>query len=248
MKKIQLGIRGGGVKSAVAIGVLRAFSECNIPISGISGTSIGSVVAALYAAGKDYREIFDLFKEYVVTYSNAAYIKGGKGSSVIEQTVNAECCKKTFNQIDIPLKISANSGGIWNTKEFVFNQENTPEITLGEACRASSSFPFIYGHYTLNINGAKMKFYDGGMCINPACFSQNTDSVFILASFGKEKENKKSRYAKAWLKPEELANIVIKPYVAKMGTLGTPQDVQKGYLLGYEAAMRMMDEISSIIS
>ena len=39
-------IRGGGVRSASAIGVLKALEEANIPIKGISGESGSSLIAA----------------------------------------------------------------------------------------------------------------------------------------------------------------------------------------------------------
>lgn len=48
MKKINLAIRGGGVK-VPAIGVMKTLEEEQIEISGYSGTSIGAIIATLGA-------------------------------------------------------------------------------------------------------------------------------------------------------------------------------------------------------
>ena len=44
-------LSGGGAKGLYHIGVLRALEENDIPIDYISGTSMGSIIGGLYAAG-----------------------------------------------------------------------------------------------------------------------------------------------------------------------------------------------------
>ncbi len=61
---IGLALSGGGVKGAAHIGVLQAFKEENIKIDYISGTSSGSIVAALYAAGYTPYNILSMFNTY----------------------------------------------------------------------------------------------------------------------------------------------------------------------------------------
>ncbi len=48
---VGLTLSGGGAKGLYHIGVLRALEENEIPIDYVSGTSMGSIIAALYAAG-----------------------------------------------------------------------------------------------------------------------------------------------------------------------------------------------------
>lgn len=50
-KKIGLALSGGGAKGLAHIGVLKVLEEVGIPIDCITGTSMGSVVGALYAIG-----------------------------------------------------------------------------------------------------------------------------------------------------------------------------------------------------
>ena len=49
--KIGIALGGGAARGYAHIGVLNAIDELNIPISYVSGTSIGSFIGALYASG-----------------------------------------------------------------------------------------------------------------------------------------------------------------------------------------------------
>ncbi len=58
--KIGIALSGGGAKGAAHIGVLKVLEENNIPIDYISGTSIGSIVGAMYASGYSIEEMEDV--------------------------------------------------------------------------------------------------------------------------------------------------------------------------------------------
>ena len=60
--KVGLALSGGGSKGFAHIGVLKALEENNIPIDYISGTSMGGVVASLYAVGYTSDEIEVIIK------------------------------------------------------------------------------------------------------------------------------------------------------------------------------------------
>ncbi len=55
--KIGLALGGGGARGAAHIGVLQVLKEMNVPIDYVAGTSMGSIVGALYAVGVDPDEI-----------------------------------------------------------------------------------------------------------------------------------------------------------------------------------------------
>ena len=63
-KELKLGLvlSGGGAKGFAHIGVLRVLEEENIPVSLISGTSIGNIIGALYSVGYSPDEIEDFAK------------------------------------------------------------------------------------------------------------------------------------------------------------------------------------------
>ena len=242
MKKINLAIRGGGVR-VPAIGVMKALEEEKIEISSYSGTSIGAIIATLGAIGTSADEILEQVKNFVVQYSEASRLKGGKGSQIIEDSVNDYSGNMKFKDLKKNLYIVANQGGVIFPKSFLFCKANTPDVTLGAACRASSSFPIAYKRYTMRIEGKKYHFWDGGMCKNPIIL---LDEFSILATFQKEKEKRHSLYADAWKIPEENADFIIKPPIS-MGTFGTPEDIALASELGYTEAKRRMEELLQLI-
>ena len=56
-QKVGLVFSGGGASGIAHIGVLKALEENNIPVHYITGTSIGSIIGALYASGYSPAEI-----------------------------------------------------------------------------------------------------------------------------------------------------------------------------------------------
>jgi NTE family protein len=60
-QKVGLVLSGGGSSGITHIGVLKALEEYNIPIDFITGTSMGGLVGAFYAAGYSPAEIEELF-------------------------------------------------------------------------------------------------------------------------------------------------------------------------------------------
>ena len=57
--KIGLALSGGGARGAAHLGVIRVLEENNVPIDYIAGTSFGSIVGGMYAAGIDVDTIED---------------------------------------------------------------------------------------------------------------------------------------------------------------------------------------------
>lgn len=271
MKTISLACRGGGVKSAGSVGVLKAIDEMGFTISRISGTSIASIIAALYSTGTSPDDILLLLKEHVIIYSNASRIyhlqyilekirgffthsetsrtPGANGNfKIIETSVNKETGSKTFEDCNIPLTITASHGNFIFRKPVVFSEEDFPNLTLGKACRASCSFPFLYEKYHLDYKGTHYALLDGGLTLNPFITKEDNE-VAILSTYYKRpdlKQNTLSLYAPAWQQAEALSDLVIKP-VLPFGTLGTPDDLQKAFDIAYDYTLKMHKEIESLV-
>ncbi len=60
--KIGLALSGGGAKGAAHIGVLRELERLRIPIDYVAGTSMGSIIGGLYAAGRSPDELEQIIK------------------------------------------------------------------------------------------------------------------------------------------------------------------------------------------
>ncbi|MCL5772035.1 MAG: patatin-like phospholipase family protein, partial [Actinobacteria bacterium] len=61
-KKIGVALSGGGARGLAHIGVLEVLENEGIHISAISGTSMGSVVGALYCAGFSIKEMLEFME------------------------------------------------------------------------------------------------------------------------------------------------------------------------------------------
>lgn len=96
------------------IGVLKVIEEEGIPIDVISGSSIGSVIAALWATGRSSEEILEItmreFKEpkliwslIDLTFPSVGFIKGKKMYNFIKKYLG----DKTFYDLKLPLRIIA---------------------------------------------------------------------------------------------------------------------------------------------
>jgi NTE family protein len=60
---VGLALAGGGALGFAHVGVLLELEEMGIPIDYVAGTSIGSVVGALYAAGYSAEDILQISRE-----------------------------------------------------------------------------------------------------------------------------------------------------------------------------------------
>ena len=136
---IGLALSGGGVKGATHIGVLQALEENEVKISTISGTSIGSIVASLYAMGYTTDEMLKLFKYFAKTIlkTDPKYLisnirtkrsilgEGIISGQAIEDAIN-ECAKlKNIKYIkDITMPIAIPTVDIKTGKEIIFTNAN----------------------------------------------------------------------------------------------------------------------------
>lgn len=185
--KIGLALAGGGVKGAGHIGVIKALQENGIEISCIGGTSIGSIVAALYVMGYSTDEMLKLFRYFskdVIRIDPKYYwtnVKSNKrligyglvSGESIELAIN-ECAniKGIKNLKDIKMPIIMPAVDIKNNKKYVFTNHEYDEnfredtyirdITIGKAVRASASYPGMFAPTMYKDH----KFVDGGIIDN----------------------------------------------------------------------------------
>lgn len=63
MKRLGLALSAGGPRGIAHLGVLRALVDAGIPVHAIAGTSVGSYVGGLFAAGVPLPEIGRMWEE-----------------------------------------------------------------------------------------------------------------------------------------------------------------------------------------
>ncbi len=181
--KLGLALSGGGIKGAAHIGVLQVLKEEGINVDIIGGTSIGSIVAALYAMEYTPNEMLKLFNYFSkMIFKNSAMYTDPRGKKLLSIQAGGlysgeniayaieEACKykniKKMQDLKIPIVIPAVD--LRNSEKYIFtNVEKINEFYLNKAdisiaVRASSSYPAIFAPCIYN----KHKFVDGGILDN----------------------------------------------------------------------------------
>jgi NTE family protein len=149
-----LALSGGTAKSVAHIGVIKALDEAGIEVRYLSGTSGGSIVAALYAAGMSVGEMTELAdgmgwrKLAGLTLPKLGLLSGDK----IREFVVGAIGDIDFKDLSIPMTVVV-ADLTTGTKRIV------GEGSVALACQASSSIPQIYS--PVEIDGHL--FIDGGL-------------------------------------------------------------------------------------
>ena len=111
MKKNKIGIAlgGGAARGYAHIGVLNAIDELNIPISYVSGTSIGSFIGALYASGNlkifenEVRSRNSFMKDVLFkldpVFPKLSIMNGNEVIKIFKELTDI----RTFEELEIPL-------------------------------------------------------------------------------------------------------------------------------------------------
>jgi NTE family protein len=144
------------------IGVLKVIEEEKIPIDVISGSSIGSFIAALWAIGKSSNEILAITQEIKKdsksvwglmdwTFPFFGFIKGNKLRRLIKKYFN----DKTFYDVKLPLRIVASD--VKRKESRIFDKG-----FIADAIMASCSMPGVFMPFQVK----EEMLFDGGV-INP---------------------------------------------------------------------------------
>lgn len=110
---VGLALGGGAALGLAHIGVLRVLEKENIPIDIIVGSSMGAIIACLWAIGKDAAEIekiaheFEQKKNLVNLLDPVVPISGLIGGRFIRHWLRKHIGGRTFYSTRIPLKIIA---------------------------------------------------------------------------------------------------------------------------------------------
>jgi NTE family protein len=154
--KVGLALGAGGTKGYAHIGVLRVLERIGLPIDYLAGTSIGAVVAGLYAANYSLEEIAELLdKTGATAFRLTLPLRSLLSNRGVRADIQQVGGQKRFEELDIPLALVA--ADLITQQEVVFKSG-----LVWPAVLASISIPGIYppqriGPYTL---------VDGGI-LNP---------------------------------------------------------------------------------
>ena len=246
---VALALGGGASKGFAHIGIIKVLKENNIPIKIVTGTSAGSIVGSMYASGMSpdrlelEAEILGKTDLVDLTLSTSGFIKGEK----LQNYINRKVGNRPMQQF--PIKFAAVATDFESGKPVVFNVGNA-----GQAVRASASIPNVFQPVVI----CSRKYVDGGLSQPvPVSAAKKLGANFIIAvdisarpaknvsqgmfSYLDQTINVMSQTALR----QELgqANVVIKPQVLELGSVGGFDQKQRAIQLGEQAARAALPEI-----
>ncbi|MCK9365063.1 MAG: patatin-like phospholipase family protein [Syntrophales bacterium] len=152
--RIAVVLGAGAARGFAHIGVLKVLESHQVPIDIIVGTSVGSLVGSIYAAGFNAFQMqtmaMNLQKDDVIDYilPDNGFVRGYKLETFVNKTVN----KIPLEKMRIPLRVIATD--IRSGEEMVFATGNT-----GWAVRASCAVPGVFQPVQIGNN----TYVDGGV-------------------------------------------------------------------------------------
>ena len=246
---VALALGGGASKGFAHIGIIKVLKENNIPVKIVTGTSAGSIVGSMYASGMSpdrlelEAEILGKTDLVDLTLSTSGFIKGEK----LQNYINRKVGNRPMQQF--PIKFAAVATDFESGKPVVFNVGNA-----GQAVRASASIPNVFQPVVIG----SRKYVDGGLSQPvPVSAAKKLGANFIIAvdisarpaknvsqgmfSYLDQTINVMSQTALR----QELgqANVVIKPQVLELGSIGGFDQKQRAIQLGEQAARAALPEI-----
>jgi len=140
-KNVSLVLSGGGARGIAHIGVIEELEKQGFNIKSISGTSMGSLVGAVYAVGKmqEYKDwMYTLHKLEVFnlidfTFSSQGLIKGDRVFKKMKEFI------PDLNIEELDIHYAAIAADIINNKEVVFTKGS-----IYDAVRASVAIPTVF--------------------------------------------------------------------------------------------------------
>ena len=154
--RIGLALGGGAARGFAHVGVIQVLEEAGIKVDLVVGTSAGSLVAAIYASGKNgtqLQQVSEAMEEAMLTdWTLPLLNRGMLRGEAMARYVNTQVAGKLIEAMPLPLGIVAtdlNSG-----EAILFRRGDT-----GFAVRASSAVPSVF--QPVKISGHE--YVDGGL-------------------------------------------------------------------------------------
>lgn len=138
-QSLGIAFGGGGLRGYMHLGAIKALTEHNITADFVTGTSVGSVAATLYASGMEYEKLEDIVTSLNgpclldVVISSQGFING----KALANWINDAISQEQLSEMAIPIGITATN---MTSYESVLIRDGNP----GESVQTSSTIPGIF--------------------------------------------------------------------------------------------------------
>ena len=175
--KIGLALGGGAARGFAHIGVIKALEAQGIVPDLVVGTSAGSLVAALYAAGNNgfalHKMALEMDEATISDWSVPLFAKatGVLKGEALQNYVNKAVGNQPIERLKVPFGAVATD--LNNGQPILFRRGNT-----GAAVRASSAVPGVFQP----VRVGERSYVDGGLVSPvPVRFAREMGADFVIA-------------------------------------------------------------------
>lgn len=173
--KLGLALGGGAARGFAHVGVIQVLEEAGLRPDFVTGTSAGSLVAALYASGRSgaqLQQVAEGMEEAAFTdWTLPIFSRGLLRGEALGRYVNGQVGNKLIEQMPVSLGIVAtdlNSG-----QGVLFQRGDT-----GTAVRASSAVPAVF----LPVKIGSHEYVDGGLVSPvPVRYARQMGAELVIA-------------------------------------------------------------------
>jgi NTE family protein len=173
--RIGLALGGGAARGFAHVGVIQVLEEAGIRPDIVVGTSAGSLVAALYASGRNgaqLQQVAESLEEAALTdWTLPIFGRGALKGEALARYVSSLVNHKLIEEMPMPLGIVATDLG--SGQGVLFRRGST-----GTAVRASSAVPSVFQPVTI----AGRDYVDGGLVSPvPVGFARQMGADLVIA-------------------------------------------------------------------
>ena len=175
LPRIGLALGGGAARGFAHVGVIQVLEEAGVRPDLVVGTSAGSLVAALYASGRDGRQLQQAaetmeeaaFTDWTLPIFNRGMLRG----EALARYVNANVGGRPIERMQLPLGIVATN--LATGAGVLFQRGDT-----GSAVRASSAVPALF----VPVKIGDQEYVDGGLVSpTPARYARQMGAELVIA-------------------------------------------------------------------
>lgn len=171
--RVGLALGGGAARGFAHIGVIQVLEEAGLKVDLVTGTSAGSLVAALYASGRNGKELAQLadsMDEGAITDWSFPF-RGLIRGEALARYVREKTGGRTIEQLPLPLGVVATD--LSDGAPILFRQGDT-----GMAVRASSAVPAVFQPVKIGTH----EYVDGGLVAPvPVRYAREMGAQLIIA-------------------------------------------------------------------
>jgi NTE family protein len=173
--RVGLALGGGAARGFAHVGVIQVLEEAGIKPALVVGTSAGSLVAALYASGRNGQQLqavaMQMDEAAFADWTLPIFSRGVLRGEALARYVNVQVGNKLIENMALPLGIVATD--LQSGQGVLFRRGDT-----GTAVRASSAVPAVF----LPVRIGSREYVDGGLVSPvPVRYAREMGAEFVIA-------------------------------------------------------------------